>query len=294
MSVLSRLKEILRGRRTGDGGFAPHAGGDPRPDATAWAILALRAGGEDPVIWEPACQRLAQDQLPDGRLSIAAHHPEAYWPTSLAVLAWQGSTTCLTPQAKALDFLLRCQGNRTWWHRSALGHNPYLKGWSWITQTAPWVEPTALALTALKVSGHGHHERAQEAVRLLLDRQLPRGGWNAGNTIVFDQELSPNPESTAIALNALAEMAPPTAVEASLTYLAGHLERIRTPLALGWGLLGVGAWGARPAAAADWLRECVARQARYGSYDTSNIALLLVAASTLKGLEGIYADHPAS
>ena len=39
---------------------------------------------------------------------------------------------------------------------------------------------------------------------MMLDRQLPHGGWNYGNTYVFGRELRPMPESTGAALTGLA------------------------------------------------------------------------------------------
>ena len=59
-----------------------------QPDATAWAILALWASGVADIDLQPARIRLAADQQADGRISVSPEHPEAFWPTSLAILAW--------------------------------------------------------------------------------------------------------------------------------------------------------------------------------------------------------------
>jgi len=48
------------------------------------------------------------------------------------------------------------------------------------------------------------HPRADEAVQLMLDRILPGGGCNYGNTIVLDQLLRPHIQPTGIVLLALA------------------------------------------------------------------------------------------
>src|SRR4030065_1592055 len=66
------------------------------------------------------------------------------------------------------------------------------------------VEPTALSLIALRIAGNGENELAREATRMLMDRQLPTGGWNYGNTFVYGHELYPQPENTGLALDALA------------------------------------------------------------------------------------------
>jgi hypothetical protein len=57
---------------------------------------------------------------------------------------------------------------------------------------------------ALKATGHLQHDRVREGIRMMLDRQLPHGGWNYGNSVVFGRELRPMPESTGAALTGLA------------------------------------------------------------------------------------------
>jgi hypothetical protein len=144
-----------------------------------------------------------------------------------------------------------------------------------------------MAVMGLTSAEYGDHERTREARRMLLNRQLSAGGWNYGNTTVFDQELRPMPESTGMALNALAGAAPQSEVQASLDYLAGLAPRLNTPRALGWGLLGLGAWGARPNVAASWAASCLVRQDQFGGYDTVSLALLLLAGRAAGGLTGL-------
>ena len=70
--------------------------------------------------------------------------------------------------------------------------------------THSWIEPTAFHALALKATARGEHPRAREAITLLLDRQLPSGGCNYGNTAVLGQMLRPHVQPTGIALLALA------------------------------------------------------------------------------------------
>lgn len=141
---------------------------------------------------------------------------------------------------------------------------------------------------ALRAAGYGTHDRVNEAIRMLLDRQLPHGGWNAGNTIIFGRELHPNPEGTGAALTGLAGMVNSERVARSIDYLQGEADRLRTPVSLGWALLGLGAWGQRPSNSMALVERCLANQSRYGDYDTSALCLLL-----LGGLAGeSSADHP--
>jgi hypothetical protein len=161
-----------------------------------------------------------------------------------------------------------------------------LKGWPWVGETHSWVEPTATAVMALRVTGHGPHDRVKEAVRMLLDRQLPHGGWNYGNTLVFGTELHPMPESTGAALTGLAGTVDREAVLPSLTYLHGQVARLRTPISLGWSLLGLAAWRMSPPNKATLVERCLANQERYGEYETSALCLLFLGAIAAEP------DHP--
>ena len=86
--ALERSFEALEKRVLPNGGFAPDArlAGPARPDATAWAILALRAVGTDEEALEPSRSWLAGRQLSDGRVCLTRDHREVVWPTPLAAL----------------------------------------------------------------------------------------------------------------------------------------------------------------------------------------------------------------
>jgi hypothetical protein len=281
----------LKDRGLPDGGFSPHPRGRCRADATAWAILALAGDPGNRDLLYRARFRLAEDQLPDGRVCISPDHPEAVWPTSLAVFAWHQSPEHRENQARAADFLITSSG--THFPRTAdspSAHDSNIKGWPWIADTHSWAEPTALAMMALKIAGYGDHKRVKEATRLLLDRQLPQGGWNYGNTFVYGQELRPMPLSTGIVLNALKDQTSLATIQRSLTYLQSRVVSLPTPPSLGWSLLGLGAWRARLETSQTSIAVCLKNQARYGSYDTSSLSLLLVALKSSGGLEEIFLD----
>jgi hypothetical protein len=168
------------------------------------------------------------------------------------------------------------------------GHDSDLKGWPWRASTSSWAEPTALALMALQVAGFSTHPRVAEAVRLLLDRQIPGGGWNYGNTTVFGQVLHAMPEDTGMVLTALGPLVSRATVQQSLDFLTDRVGTLKTPWSLGWALLGLGAWGLRPASAEELIDACLARQERFNGYDTSSLALLLVASRATGGLVSLY------
>lgn len=289
---LAQYLEALEERAIEGGGFSASGAGRnaPRPDATAWSILALQAAGRPPESLAASRTWLATQQHEDGRVSLTPDHPTAAWPTPLSILAWHGSASHSGPQQRAVEFLLRFRG-LAFPRSPLLGHDTTLVGWPWIESTHSWVEPTALGIMALAVTGHGGHTRALRAREVLIDRQLPQGGWNYGNTTAFGQTQRSAPDSTGMALSALAglpyqEPEERASFETSLDYLGREVARVRSPLSLAWGLLGSSAWNRRPEAAVDWCRECLDRQATLGDYDTALLAVVLFAAHATTGLIG--------
>jgi hypothetical protein len=89
---------------------------------------------------------------------------------------------------------------------------------------------------------------------LLIDRQLPDGGCNYGNTMVLGQTLRPHVQPTGLTLVALAgESDPSDRVAKSRAWLAQALGPKSTPVSLAWGLLGLAAQEAPHAEAEAWL-----------------------------------------
>jgi hypothetical protein len=279
MDVTVSAEGLLRPGLLADGGFAERPGGMFRPDVTAWGILALagaRAGGRETAA--RAAARLAQAQQPDGSVPVAADHLAAVWPTQLALLAWQAAGVQPEAQQRAEGYLLSLAGWTAERERyPEAGHDVSLRGWPWTTGTHSWVEPTALALLALRRAGHASHPRVEEGTRLLLDRQLSRGGWNTGNTTVFGTEMEAQPDATGAALMALSGATTPAVVERSLSLLERILPGVNTPLSLSWSLLGLGRWNRRPPGALEQIGGCLARESRYGGYGTTAKAMLLFA-----------------
>jgi hypothetical protein len=278
--IESLCQRILLG-----GGFPAKAGGKYRPDATAWAILALTISGTKEDALESSRARLVSSQLSDGRVCLLPEHPDAYWPTPLAVLAWQGSPAHLDQQSRAIEFLINNTGKH--WPRKpddSERHDTNIRGWPWTANTHSWVEPTALSVIALQVAGYGNHERAREATRMLMDRQLSRGGWNYGNTIVFGQELRPMPENTGMALNALAGRVAEGSIKVSLEYLQIQASSLHTPLSLAWCLMGLGAWVKGPDNAKEQILDSLSLQKNYGNYATPLLSLLIVSYFSNRGI----------
>jgi hypothetical protein len=279
ISLKRLLREILLTRKLPGGGLADRPKGEFRVDSTVWGILALLAAEEPIDSLEQSRARLRSEQEDDGRVGIGRGHSNSYWPTPLAILAWQNSPACHDAQIRAVQVLLATTGEHParkpddpWAHDTAL------KGWPWIQGTHAWVEPTATCVIALRRSGYGSHDRVNEAIRMLLDRQLPHGGWNSGNTLIFGRELHPNPEGTGAALLGVVDVVDQGKVVRSIEYLQGEVNRLRTPISLGWALLGLGAWGHWPSNGHALVERCLAQQSRYGEYETSALCLLFLGA----------------
>jgi hypothetical protein len=274
----------LESRTLPDGGFAAKPGGNYRLDATAWAAIAIKFVNPESTLLSPALEMLAKDQQADGRISISTDNPEAFWPTPLTILAWQGFSEYRLQQTRAIDFLLKTTGYHFPRESDIFAHDSLIKGWPWSAETHSWVGPTVLAMVALRVTGNRDHPRVKEAARMLMDRQLPSGGWNYGNTRVFGAELRPMPDTTGMALQALAGLIDAESVQHSIDYLQKEISTLKTPISLGWALLGLAAWGKRPDDADESIGHCLKLQSRYGPYETCLLCLLIIAQAAQNGL----------
>ena len=108
--ITATIRTISR-RSVPGGGFSEQPGAPFRVDATAWAILALKAMGTHSNLVDigeiEACFRTAQD---DGRVCLAQDQPQIFWPTALAIMAWNGSVAYVDSQELAIQFLLTTEG----------------------------------------------------------------------------------------------------------------------------------------------------------------------------------------
>jgi hypothetical protein len=286
-NLLTTAIETIKTRQLPEGGFSDIDNGISRPDSTAWAVIAMQTSGLIGDILVKAQQKLTTYQHTDGRVPISENQPSALWPTPLAVLAWLNDPKFELPRKKAINFLLNTYGKQNL-NPPFIKHDGMLKGWSWNEQTHSWIIPTAIAVMALRSCGYNNHERVQEAIKLLLDRQLPSGGWNYGNTVVFEQELKPIPECTGHALNALAGYAEYAQVAKSIDYLNNQLANLKSPLSLSWAVLGLRAWEKKPENYKKLLLNCLAYQSRYGRYSTVFLSQILISYHAEQGLLSIF------
>lgn len=279
---LEEAWQALRTLRGARPGWGYRAGAAPAVEPTALAgLAALGAGrGDEPAVRE-AADWLARLQRPDGALGVAEGLAAPGWPTSYALLLWRGADSHADARRRASAWLLRSAGNAAPPGDDpdhVIGHDMTLVGWPWVAGTHSWLEPTALAVLALRREGLGGHPRVVEGLRVIRDRAIDGGGWNAGNKAVFGRALRPLPVPTGMALLALAGAGPRgPIVDRAVTYLRAILPGVRAAGSLGWGLLGLRAWGEAPEAAPLWLRDAARRVV--GRPDAApRLALLLLAA----------------
>ena len=256
---------------TGTGGSEP----------AALAALALMAHGEHAAA-RRALDWLAAQQAADGSVGVATGRPEPRWPTALAILAWRGAMRADESGREYADHMERAVA----WALVAagepveapgvIGHDGSLRGWPWVAGTHSWLEPTALFVLALRAAGHDGHARTREAVRVLVDRLLPEGGCNYGNTVILGQTLLPHVQPTGIAMLALAgERIVDERIERSLALLE-RASRDGAPTAsLCWALLGLAAHGRTPDDTEGMLAAAWRRARERGTHRT---ALLVLAA----------------
>jgi len=266
-------------RQPGAWGYRP--GTAPASEASALAGLALLATGDDGPGRDAASgagRWLGSIRRGDGSLGVTSALPEPGWATPSAVLLWAALGGFAAERSAATRWLLATRGKAI--AREAgdpMGHDTTLIGWPWVAETHSWVEPTATSLLALARQGQAGHARSREGVRVLLDRAIPGGGWNLGNPVVFKTALRPLPGPTGLALLALARVdGPSPAVGPALAYLRSALATTLAPVSLGWGLIGLRAWGEVPAWASDRLASAFGRLATRGP-SAVDLAMLLLA-----------------
>ena len=193
MTPSQTLIECLKKRMLPDGGFAFFNGGSYRTDATAWAIIGLRSAGENGNPIEPGLNRLAGDQMRDGRVVASPDAPDASWVTSLAILAWHSSERHKENMDRAVEFLSSTSGKH--WEKQKLApvaHDTSIRGWSWTADAHSWVAPTSYSLLALRAVGKVRHPRAEEAARMLMNRQLVTGDGTTGTPPCTDANYTLN------------------------------------------------------------------------------------------------------
>lgn len=256
-------------------GYAPQTAGASEPSALA--ALALVGHGKTAAA-RPAAAFLAELQASgDGSIGVRQGEPSPKWPTSLAILTWLAvdKRKYRDQIASAVRWTLATEGERM--KSTNTAHNTMLAAWPWVEGTHSWVEPSALFTVALKSLDLSDHARTREAVTLLVDRLLPDGGCNYGNTAVLGQLLRPHVQPSGVAMLALiGEKDFNRRIARTLDYLDQSVAEA-TPASLGWALLGLAAHDRTPENA-DKLLQLAYERTMQRDKSPYKVALLALAA----------------
>ena len=221
-SVERVLQHQLLEARNGDGGWGYEPGRTSRLEPTCWALLALGGAqaGSDRVLAEWPTQKGALLEQRAGLPNWSFHA------LALATRLALGDAPVAELQRLA-DALVEARG-LTFEPSPVQRQDNRLQGWSWIDGTFSWAEPTAWAVFGLKkchalgIVPKGASTRIRDGESLLQDRVCAGGGWNYGNSNVFNKNLPAYIPTTAIALLALQDRQDEAFVRNSLTYLEKH------------------------------------------------------------------------
>lgn len=241
----------------------------PAAEPTALAALALLGHGRADAAIKPL-EALLKLQDGTGAVGIYQGTADPHWGTAHAIIAWSAAlngnslAAALRERVQAAavrgsEFILSVAGTQIP-RAGDVSHNTMLVGWPWVEGTHSWLEPTAICYLALRATGMQAHPRGPEAVRLMVDRLLPEGGCNYGNTFVLGQTLKPHIQPTGIVLLALAETgATDPRIAKSLDWLDAQLDDKATTASLAYGLLGLAAHDRQRADAAKLLEAALAK-----------------------------------
>jgi hypothetical protein len=290
-------RRALLGLRSGASGWGYRIGTAPGVEPTALAGLGLLAAGrgvrpeEGGAAVTAAADWLAAIQQRDGSLGVSERLPTPGWTTAYALLLWKALGGYEPRRRRAASWLLRQKGTIVPAGADpdrVLGHDTTLVGWPWVDGTHSWLEPTVLAVLALRREGLGAHPRVSEGLRVILDRAVATGGWNCGNKSAFGRVLRAQPAPTGLALLALApDRERSEVVGRAIRYLLAHLPGVRAAESLGWGLLGLRAWRELPEGAGRWLDESYRRTvARSDAAPRLSLLLLAAGAHALELFDG--------
>ena len=169
LETVQTLTASLRRSVNRDGGWGASAGRQSTTEATALSALALRAVPTEDTGADlaRAFEWLIARQGRDGGWPVSDTVPGSSWMSSLAVLSlarWAGLERAARAAVRGGLWLLRQRGLGTHWllkvlyrldlaprAKAVVELNRDLLGWPWTAGSFSWVEPTAYAITALKI-----------------------------------------------------------------------------------------------------------------------------------------------
>jgi len=253
MAEVDELQRQLLASQNPDGGW-PFLKGSSWTEPTALALLALRLHDYSPPVRQAAVSWLEQRQNADNGWRPNDAVPASNWVTSLAILA--------------LPNVGKQAGD---W----VAAHVYKKagGSPWFPGTAGWVTPTATSILALsRLDGARFASQIEQGRGFLLSRRCRDGGWNHGGSSFRSENATSYPETTGLALLALAGV-PPGQLAAAFRLSDDFLKNPGSTEGLSWLQMGLVAQG----------RKMADPQPRLRPRNVRDISLRLLALAALDG-----------
>jgi hypothetical protein len=288
MEPIQAAQHFLRQTQLANGSWSYYltsAQGSPEP--TCLAALALAGGADGDTAVSPALNWLASLVNQDGAL-ILPGDDEPHWSTAHLAITLTHLQQNETLRDQTIAWMLAWQGSSGDPDPyGAIILNPELIGWSWISNTFSWVEPTCYGLLALKQAGIRQHERITQAEIMLLDRTCVGGGWNVGNPIVWGQAIEASLPQTALALLALQDKPVDSVIEQGLALLKDETNAAYSTLSIALTILCLQQYGLSTDRFVDRLLQS---QLADGSWRqmTQLTALAILALQSVNGGRNVY------
>ena len=246
-------------RQNGDGGWA-YGRGCSWTEPTAFVLLAQSASPSERLSSRPDRESfrrgtnfLSSIARGDGGWSPQPGVEESTWVTALGALLPEDAIS-EQQRHQAIDWLKDRTGQESGWRfrlQQRLGGNKqeWSKGWPWFPGAAAWVIPTSLGILAFQRALRRSDKdrdtleyRVHEGKKFLIERQCADGGWNHGSQKALGRDGDSYPETTGIALVALAGEKS-AQVERAKAMARKHLASCRTAEGISWLRMGLAAHG---------------------------------------------------
>lgn len=223
MAEVDQLQQQLLASQNPDGGW-PFGTGSSWTEPTALAVLGLRLHDRCAGTRRAAVSWLERRQNADGGWRPNDVVPVSTWVTSLVILALPN------PGKRAGDWLAADVFAKN-------GSSPWFPG------TAGWVIPTSMSILALsRIDRVSFAPQIEQSRRFLLSRRCRDGGWNHGGSSFRSENAASYPETTGLALLALAGV-PPEQLTAAFRLSGVFLKNPGSVEGLSWLQIGLLAQG---------------------------------------------------
>lgn len=253
--MLDEAASLLLTLQNPDGGWGAVAGRRSNTEVTGLSVLALQSLGKNSgasASSEKGTRWLIERQNSDGSWPINDSAKGPSWATAIAIIALASAPGHRAQVVKAGHWALEQEGgkpgilaqfiNFVTGQNKVVRLNQDLIGWPWTTGNFSWVEPTSYFMIAIKklkthLPASALQQRVEQAELMIYDRMCDGGGWNSGNSEVYDEKLWPYPETTALALIATQEYRQRRENQLSLRALGEMMKSVDSGLALSWAMI---------------------------------------------------------